>query len=520
MHRRPALAALLTGAAVVLSAAGLTAPASASPQLATVTSQTPVSWTPNVSAGTTVGQEGVCNTTFFGSGQLSCQSEVYSTAYVNGDVVVGGAFTETCQPGKLSQGLCAPGTQVTRDDIFAYAAGTGKIDPNFVPVLDAGPVLSVVAGPPGTNTVYVGGGFTTVNGVTHKHVVQLNVNPGVTSGLTADGSVVAGFRGSTSNTVHALALSPDATALYVGGQFSSVDSTSTFAGGAAVAGLARLNAATGALDNSFPFTLSNPVTGSNGKPDPVQAEAMVLSPDGSRLAVSGTALDVNAQSRPRLAIIDTGGTLGATATLSDWTAPDLANNCSAAHDYVRGLSFSPDGSFLVTADTGFHSDGQTPVSVCDAAARFNVTSSNTTTTGTPVDVFPSWINYTGGDSLYSVAVAGNVVYLGGHNRWINNFCGSNTVCEPNALLVDGVSAVDANTGMGLPWWHPETLRGAGTMYLNTFPAGTYDGSTAGLSLGTDVDLVYGAYHSEDALLPEAATTAANPGGPIPSGIFV
>jgi len=515
MRRIPIVGALVAGAAALaLAVIGLTAPAGASQQLTSVVSPTPVSWTPNVSGWTTVGLN-VCNPTFFGGGNLNCQSEVYSTAYVHGDVVVAGAFTEACQPGTLAQGLCAPGTQVTRDDIFAYAASTGTIDPNFVPVLNQGPAYSVIAGPAGSNTVYVGGAFTTVNGATHKGLVQLNVNPGVTTGATADGSAVTGFKASVSTEAHNLALSPDGTALYVGGQFTSVDSATKFSNGAAVAGLARLNAKTGALDNSFPFTLSDPVTG-----DPVKVEAMALSPDGSHLAFSGTALQVNGQSRPRLAIVSTGGTLGATATLSDWYAPILANNCSAEHDYVRGLAFSPDGTFLVTADTGYQNDGSMPFAACDAAARFDVNAANTTTTGTAVDVPPAWINYTGGDSFYSVAVAGTVVYLGGHNRWVNNYCGNNSVCEPNAVLNNGVAAVDANTGLGLAWWHPQTLRGHGTMYLDTFPAGTYDGTHAGLSLGTDVDMVAGVYHSEEALFPVAATTSASPGGPIPSGMFI
>jgi Ricin-type beta-trefoil lectin domain/Domain of unknown function (DUF5122) beta-propeller len=518
MRRRSiavAAAAVITAAASIatfgLSSAG------ASTLVPSVVSATPVTWTPNVSADSTVGQEGsgsACNQTFFGSGNLECQSEVYSTAYVNGEVIVAGAFTEACKPGTLAEGLCTPGTQVTRDDIFAYQAGTGIIDPNFDPVLNAGPAWTVIPGPAGTNTVYVGGQFTSVNGATHKGIVQLNVNPGVTTGATADGSVVTGFKASVSNYVRDLALSPDGKALYVGGQFTSVDSVTTFSDGDAVGALARLNATTGALDQSFTFTLGDPISGL-----PVKVEAMSLSPNGDELAVSGTALQVNGQSRPRLAVINTGGTLGATSALSDFYAPILNNNCSAEHDYVRGLDFSPDGTFIVTADTGYQNDGSMPYSACDAMARYNVNASDTTTTGTPVDVAPAWINYGGGDSFYSVAIAGNVVYAGGHDRWVNNYCGNNAVCEPNALLVNGISALDANTGLGLPWFHPETLRGDGTMYLSTFPAGTYDGSKAGLVLGTDVDVIAGAYHSENAIFPVAASTSASAGGPIPSGMY-
>lgn len=491
--------------ACALAVLGVASSGLAAQRLTTAVSQSPVSWTPNVSATTKVGAAG-CNTTFFGAAS-PCLSEVYGSAFVHGEVVEVGAFTEVCKPGKLSQGLCTPGTQVTRDDIFAYQPKTGTIDPHFIPVLNQGPAWTVIPGPAGSHTVYVGGAFTKVNGVTHKGLVQLNVNPGVTTGGTADGSVVTGFKGNVSGFARTLALSPDGKALYVGGQFSSVNSV-------AESGLVRLNAASGAVDAKFHFTLGSPVTGL-----PTKVEAMSLSPDGKLLAFSGTALTVNGAARPRLAIAATGGTLGAAAVLTDFTAPILTDNCRAEHDYVRALDFAPDGSFLAIGTTGFQSDGSLPFSVCDAVARFNTGPADVTTTGTPVNVAPSWINYAGGDSFYSVAVAGNIVYTGGHNRWVNNYCGSDNICEQNTQLTNGLSAMDANTGMGLDWWHPQTGRGAGTMYLNTFGAGTYDGTTPGLVLGTDVDLVGANYHSENALFGVASTTSATAGGPIPSGLF-
>ncbi len=199
-------------------------------------------------------------------------------------------------------------------------------------------------------------------------------------------------------------------------------------------------------------------------------------------------------------------------------APILTNNCSAHHDYIQGVDFSPDNSFIAIADTGANSDGSTPYAICDAAARFDINSTDTAPSGT-VDVTPAWINYTGEDSFYSVAIAGSVVYLGGHNRWVNNQCGNNQVCDANAVLVAGLAAVDANTGLALPWFHPLTLRGHGTTYLSTFPAGTYDGSNAGLVQGTDVNSIAGSYHSEEAIFPIASTTSSTPGGPIPSGLF-
>ncbi len=57
----------------------------------------------------------------------------------------------------------------------------------------------MIAGPPGSDTVYVGGIFSSVNGATHKGLVQLHVNPGVTKGPDADGTIVTGFTGKVSN---------------------------------------------------------------------------------------------------------------------------------------------------------------------------------------------------------------------------------------------------------------------------------------------------------------------------------
>ncbi len=152
--RRPNVSGLFAGAgAVILASLCLTTSAGASTPLASVVSPSPVSWTPNVFAGPPPSGESTgCNSTFFGSSKSAyyCQSEVFSTAYVNGDVIVAGSFTEVCQPGPSSNGDCATGTApVTRDDIFAYAAGTGVIDPNFTPVVNAGPVWTVAAGPAG-----------------------------------------------------------------------------------------------------------------------------------------------------------------------------------------------------------------------------------------------------------------------------------------------------------------------------------------------------------------------------------
>jgi hypothetical protein len=493
MRRLVLRVVLASAVSVMLVLFGVVSAGAAVP-LTGVVSPVPVSWTPQVMAGTT----GSGCQQWFGGG---CKdAAVLSTALVNGEVIVAGAFTQVCQAGS-GTGDCLAGTIVTRDDIFAYQLGTGVIDPDFVPQLNQGPANSVVAGP--DNTVYVGGAFTTVNGTSEGGIVQLNVNPGVTTGSTADGSIVSAFNASVSGTsggsVNAMAV--NGAALYLGGQFTSVDGT-------AETGVARLNATTGAVDSTFGISVSDPVDSSSA----LQVEAMALSPDGDLLAIAGSFLDVAGQSQPRLALINTGGGLGSAASLDDWQAPILANPCNKEHDYVRDVDFSPSGAFLDIGTTGYKPSPTNSAAICDAVARFPAT-----VTGT--DVQPTWINYAGGDSVYSVQDTGPVVYFGGHNRWLNNECGNNADCEANSVLVMGFSAVDANTGLAIPWFQPLTLRGQGTQSLTAFPAGAYTGSDGGILIGNGTNQNGGAYHSFNALFPITSTTTAPTFGSVPSGIF-
>jgi hypothetical protein len=83
----------------------------------------------------------------------------------------------------------------------------------------------------------------------------------------------------------------------------------------------------------------------------------------------------------------------------------------------------------------------------------------------------------------------------------------------------GLSALDANTGLAIPWFHPMTLRGEGVMSLTTFPAGAYAGSDGGLLLGNGVTENGGTYHSFNALFPLTSTATSPAFGSIPSGIF-
>ena len=116
---------------------------------------------------------------------------------------------------------------VPRSRIAKVDLTTGAVDPTFV--ADVGALVDdmVVVG----GTLYVGGEFNTVDGVTRHHVAAVR---------TGDGSLVAAFDPNTDGKISALASSPDGSVLYLGGNFTTVGTTSrTY--------LAKVNATTGAV---------------------------------------------------------------------------------------------------------------------------------------------------------------------------------------------------------------------------------------------------------------------------------
>ena len=70
---------------------------------------------------------------------------------------------------------------------------------------------------------------------------------------------------------------------------------------------------------------------------------------------------------------------------------------------------------------------------------------------------PEWINYTGGDSVWSVSDTGAAVYVAGHFKWLDNpngwasyGVGDKTSGAPAASR-RGIGAIDPATGLALPW---------------------------------------------------------------------
>src|SRR5204863_4550313 len=134
--------------------------------------------------------------------------------------------------------------------------------------------------------------------------------------------------------------------------------------------------------------------------------------------------------------------------------------------YLRGVQFSPDGSYFVVVDTGGYHNST--FELCDIAARFE-------TSATGSDVQPTWADYTGTDSLYSVAVTGTAVYVGGHQRWMNNPQGHEDA-GPGAVARPGIAAIDPVSGKATSWNPKRIPRGVGARALLATPQGLLVGS--------------------------------------------
>jgi hypothetical protein len=254
--------------------------------------------------------------------------------------------------------------------------------------------------------------------------------------------------------------------LLAGGHFKTIGGST----GSTASYLTSLNPVTGKPDGYLKLAVSGTYTN-----DVTHIYKMFLSPAGDRVAVDGTFTSIGGQPRRQAFVLDLGAT---SATLDAWYAPALDQNCKILTEqfYAKGLGWSPDGSSLYIASTGYKG-----ATLCDSVAKFSSAAAGGQT--------PVWINYTGCDSLYSVVASGNDVYVGGHNRWLNNPSGCDKA-GPGAVSRPGIGDVDPTTGLATSW-DPTRSRGHGAEDVFIDSAGdlwvSSDAPTGAVKCG-------GAYH--------------------------
>jgi hypothetical protein len=326
----------------------------------------------------------------------------------------------------------AGGGNTPRNNFFAFDASTGAFLSDMGigytdPVFD-GQIWAIATF---GNSVFVGGEFTTVNGISRNRLVKINAltgavdtafNAGFTGGIVWDLKVWNGPDGNTPT-------------LVVGGSMGKK--------------LLALNLNTGVNTRYFNLTIGDPIPNAWGG---VAIYKMAINSTGTKLIATGNFQTVQGQSRTRLFIAD----LTASGVAIDpWYYPGFAKPCSSTNSrriaYLQGVDFSPDGTYFVVTATGqIPKDRPADIwpggsaqyhTVCDAAGRFDLAD----------DQKPVWINYTGGDSIWSAVVTGPAVYVQGHFQWLDNPFGFASRDGGGAAQRYGIGAIDPVTGKALPW---------------------------------------------------------------------
>jgi hypothetical protein len=368
---------------------------------------------------------------------------VYKVQRVGDTMFAGGNFRQV-QPADRS-------VTYDRKNLFSFSATTGAIDPLSVSM--DGNVWAIAQW---GGSLYVGGTFSVFNGVSRRGLVKIDPTTGVVdrrfdahlTGAVREAQVVR----------HRLV---------IGGEFHRR--------------LRAVNLHTGASTRYLRLRVVGDLDGRGGAAPRVYRFA--VNPQHTRLVAVGNFTTVNGRSRPRAFMLDLGKRRG---TLDPWYYAPLRRSCSEPRhpDYIRDVDFSPDGRWFAMDGTGFvPRPGDLGRTVCDAAARFE--------TGVARPKNPTWINYTGGDTLQSIAITDAAVYVQGHNRWLDNPLGRDS-CGTGCVSRRGIGAIDPTTGRALAWNPTKDLGVGGKDLLLT---------AAGLWVASDTTAIGGETHERLALLP-------------------
>jgi hypothetical protein len=330
-------------------------------------------------------------------------------------IVLGGSFTKVKEHEAESD--------VERVNLVSFDPETGEIDAGFVPNPDG--TVHVVEPGPQPGTVYVGGEFSDIGGVSQPRLALVSLVDGSVN-PTFDPRKVAGK-------VKDLALRDGR--LWVAGGFTHI-------AGRAQPGLATVHPTTGALDGFMSLRVAGKHRGGF-----TTVANVDLNTAGNRMFASGNFRRVDGKRREQLVLLGTGGRR---AKVLPFRTQFFQYQCRRVYNsYVDDVKFSPGGSFFVVTTTGGRRENLSP---CDATMRFE-------TGARGRNVRYSWLDKTGGDSNDSLAVTESVVYVGGHARWQNNTYGDNHP-GPGAVRRPSIAALNPDNGLPLSW-QPTKQRGGG-----------------------------------------------------------
>ncbi len=361
--------------------------------------------------------------------------------------------------------LRSHGQTIHRSNAFSFSATSPYTITNWRPDVN-GEVNSIAVGG-NCSTAYLGGSFGRVHGASAHNIAAVSISTG---------ALRTRFRHDANKEVDTIVLHRGH--LLVGGTFTQIN-------GASHSYYVGLNPTTGVNDRYINLHISGHYSFRGVEANATRVYNQQVSPGGTRLLAEGDFTSVSGRRRQQIFMLSL---RTRRATLNAWTSKSFYRNCATIEPfYIRAASWSPDGSTVYTADTGFHPNGGSTKGrrsgLCDAAAAFPAASRT---------VSLKWINYTGCDSLYSTAAGNGIAYFGGHERWADNRSSCNS---PGRYAINAPGMVGLSASGGSVTFDPTRSRGLGAddMLLtkaglwiasDTFDASKKDGSWCGSSYTT------------------------------------
>jgi hypothetical protein len=359
------VAVLAVGAAGLSPAAAVTGPVSA----------VPAAGTPQLATGTTTEQ-------------------IRQLADCGGTMYAVGTFTSV-------SGWNGSSVQTfTRNNIFSFSDTAPFTVTSWDPNVN-GEVNTIAFNNGNCADAYIGGQFSMVGSTAVKNIAEID---------TATGAVVPAFKSNASGQVETILAAKGH--LLTGGFFKGIN------GSSANPYYVSLNPATGKDDGYLSLAISGHYVYPNVKTNNTEVYNQQVSPDGNHVLVEGDFTSVGGLARQQIFMLGLGATAG---TVTAWNSAEFSQFCAVNRPfYIQAAAWSPDGTEVYIADTGKNPDAWShtfPLTgLCSAVAAFPAT------LGT---VSHDWVNYTGCDSLYSVAADSTAVYVAGSERWADNPSGCN-----------------------------------------------------------------------------------------------
>lgn len=278
---------------------------------------------------------------------------VWSQAIVGNTVYVAGSFTRARPPGVAAGGA----GEVVADNLFAYDVTTGNRVATFNHSLNA-QALVIKASPDGSR-VYVGGDFTTVNGVARGHVAAFS---------TSTHALVTTWAPNVGGQVRGFGITP--TTVYVGGNFPS-------ANGVTRTRLAAFSTSNGAMTSWAPTA------------DGGYVWTMTMSPDLTKVIPGGSFTTLSGVPAYGMGAIN-----AATGAILPWQATSTIRD-AGSNAAITALKH--DGTQIIGSGYSFGGGGE-------FEGTFGLN---------PADGSINYVNDCLGDT-YDVAAAGEVLYAVSH----------------------------------------------------------------------------------------------------------